>query len=369
MGNAGFLEDRLAPGPERQAAATVTRAAERGARLVRQILAFSRRQAVKPEVIALNDRATELVDMLRRSTRGDIRIVADFAADLWPFECDAAELELALMNLCVNARDAMPSGGLVRVHAVNLPNGIAPDAAAAGNRVGGLVPNADGTPFGDYVRISVTDTGTGIAPEVLTKVFEPFFTTKEVGKGTGLGLSQVYGFAQQAGGVAEIVSAVGIGTTVSIILPRCMAVADAEQTERKTAENAVAAGSGSVLLVEDDEDVAVAAMTILGMIGYRAQHVPNAVTALALLLGGERFDLMFSDIVMPGGMNGLELAQKVRQHFPWLPILLSTGYARPAAEVHQAGFDIIAKPYNAASLLDAIARARQNATQANAETA
>jgi CheY-like chemotaxis protein len=124
------------------------------------------------------------------------------------------------------------------------------------------------------------------------------------------------------------------------------------------------------LLVDDDEDVAVAAMTILGMIGYRAQHVPNAGTALALLLGGERFDLMLSDIVMPGGMNGLELAQKVRQHFPWLPILLSTGYAKPAAEVHQAGFDIIAKPYNAASLLDAIIHARQTAMAAeSAETA
>jgi signal transduction histidine kinase/ActR/RegA family two-component response regulator len=370
MGNAGYLEDRLAPGAERQAAATISRAAERGARLVRQILAFSRRQAVKPEVIALNDRATELLEMLRRSTRGDIRIVADFAADLWPFECDAAELELALMNLCVNARDAMPSGGLVRVHAVNLPNGIAPDAGTAANRVGGLVPKADGTPLGDHVRISVTDTGTGIAPELLPKVFQPFFTTKEVGKGTGLGLSQVYGLAQQAKGAAEIVSTVGAGTTVSIILPRATAASAAQTAELKAANDGAAAGTGTVLLVEDDDDVAAAAMTILGMIGYKAQHVPNAGTALALLIGGARFDLMLSDIVMPGGMSGFELAQKVRQHFPWLPILLSTGYARPAAEVHQAGFDIIAKPYNAASLLDAITRARQGAAAAeSAETA
>jgi signal transduction histidine kinase/ActR/RegA family two-component response regulator len=371
MGNAGFLEDRLAPGPERQAAGTVVRAAERGARLVRQILTLSRHQAVKSETIELTRRAAELVDLLRRSTRGDIRIVADFPAELWPFECDAAELELALMNLCVNARDAMPSGGLVRVHATNLPNGIAPDGAAAGNRIGGLVPNADGLPFGDHVRISVTDTGSGIAPEVLAKVFEPFFTTKEIGKGTGLGLSQVHGFARQAGGAAEISSAVGIGTTVSIILPRCIAASETSAPEGKAANDALAPGSGNVLLVEDDEDVAVAAMTILGMIGYRAQHVPNAGTALALLLGGERFDLMLSDIVMPGGMNGLELAQKVRQHFPWLPILLSTGYAKPAAEVHQAGFDIIAKPYNAASLLDAIIHARQSAMagQEDAETA
>src|SRR3569623_3692799 len=147
MGNAGFLEDRLAPGPERQAAGTIVRAAERGARLVRQILAFSRRQSVKPEVIALNARSAELLDMLRRSTRGDIRIVADFSADLWPFECDVAELELALMSLCVNARDAMPSGGLVRVHAVNLTNGVAPEASAVGARVGGLMPNEAGAPL------------------------------------------------------------------------------------------------------------------------------------------------------------------------------------------------------------------------------
>ncbi|MDQ7248749.1 MASE4 domain-containing protein [Dongia sedimenti] len=369
MGNAGFLEDRLAAGPERQAAGTIVRAAERGARLVRQILAFSRRQAVKPEVIELTGRSTELVDLLRRSTRGDIRIVADFPNDLWPFECDAAELELALMNLCVNARDAMPSGGLVRVHACNCPNGVAPDASGAGSRVGGLVPNPDGPPLGDFVRISVTDTGTGIAPEVLAKAFEPFFTTKEIGKGTGLGLSQVYGFAQQAGGAAEIESAVGIGTTVSIFLPRSMAAAGAETAESKAATDARTPAGGSVLLVEDDEDVAVAAMTILGMIGYRAQHVPNGGTALALLLGGEHFDLMLSDIVMPGGMDGLELAQRVRRHFPWLPILLSTGYARPAAEVHQAGFEIIAKPYNAASLLDAVMRARRAAAGANTETA
>jgi signal transduction histidine kinase/ActR/RegA family two-component response regulator len=370
MGNAGFLEDRLAPGPEREAAATVTRAAERGARLVRQILAFSRRQAVKPETIALNDRAAELVEMLRRSTRGDIRIVADFAADLWPFECDAAEFELALMNLCVNARDAMPSGGLVRLHAVNLPEGIARETSASGNRFGGLVTHEEGKPVGDHVRISVTDTGTGIAPELLAKVFEPFFTTKEVGKGTGLGLSQVNGFAQQARGAAEIASSVGIGTTVSIILPRSIADSGAETAELKAANDVAAPGTGTVLLVEDDEDVAVAAMTILSMIGYKAQHVPNAGTALALLIGGERFDLMLSDIVMPGGMSGFELAQKVRQHFPWLPILLSTGYAKPAAEVHQAGFDIIAKPYNAASLLDAIIHARQSAASGeSAETA
>ena len=356
MGNAGFLESRLPEGPEKQSAATMIRAAERGARLVRQILAFSRRQSVAPEIVDLNRRSAELLDMLQRSTRGDIRIVAEIAADLWPVKCDVAELELALMNLCVNARDAMPKGGLVRLEARNLPAGFDTHPASNANVIGGLTPPADGTAVGDHVRISVVDTGTGIPPEVLKRVFEPFFTTKEVGKGTGLGLSQVYGFAQQAGGAAEISSAVGSGTTVSILLPRAEAETGMELERR--AERAAPVGGGSVLLVDDDQDVAAAAATILAMIGYRAQHVANAGTALALLLGGQRFDLLLSDIVMPGGMNGIELAQRVRLHFPWLPVLLSTGFARPAAEVQQAGFELIAKPYNAASLLDAIIRAR-----------
>jgi signal transduction histidine kinase len=227
MGNAGFLEDRLPDGHEKQAAGAISRAADRGARLVRQILTFSRRQSVKTEVVDLNRRAAELADLLQRSTRGDIRIVTDFSGDLWPFECDVAELELALMNLCVNARDAMPAGGLVRIEARNIPAGaeIKPTAADA-HRIGGF-ESGTAAP-GDFVRLAIADTGTGIPPELLTKVFEPFFTTKAVGKGTGLGLSQVYGFAQQAGGAAEISTVSGAGTTVAIYLPRAGEAAGTE---------------------------------------------------------------------------------------------------------------------------------------------
>jgi signal transduction histidine kinase/CheY-like chemotaxis protein len=365
MGNAGFLEDRLPEGHERKAAAAITRAGDRGARLVRQILTFSRRQSVKLEIVDLNDRAAELADLLQRSTRGDIRIVTDFGADLWPFECDVAELELALMNLCVNARDAMPSGGLVRIEARNIPAGaeVRP-ASPEAHRIGGFQSGTVAP--GDFVCIAIADTGTGVPPELLPKVFEPFFTTKAVGKGTGLGLYQVYGFAQQLGGAAEISTVPGAGTTVAIYLPRTIAAAGAETTVQAAAP---AGRGGMALLVEDDEEVAAAAMTVLSMIGYRSQHVRNAGTALALLLGGERFDLMLSDIVMPGGMNGLDLARRARQHFPWLPVLLSTGFARPAAEVHQAGFQIIAKPYNAASLLDAIDRVRAATAAESAQSA
>ena len=361
MGNAGFLEDRLPAGPERVASGAINRAAERGARLVRQILTFSRRQSVKPETVHLNRRSAELADLLQRSTRGDIRIVTDFSADLWPVSCDVGELELALMNLCVNARDAMPAGGLVRIEARNVPAGTALEQAEGAHRIGGF--DNGSAAEADFVRLAVVDDGTGIPPEVLDKVFEPFFTTKAVGKGTGLGLSQVYGFAHQAGGAAEIVTVPGAGTTVAMYLPRA---AEAGAAEVEPAAKIEVSQGGKVLLVEDDEQVAAAALIMLAMIGYQAKHVSNAGTALALLLGGERFDLMLSDIVMPGGMNGLDLAQRVRAHFPWLPILLATGHARPAAEVHQAGFEIVAKPYNAASLLDAITKARATAAAAAA---
>ena len=365
MGNAGFLEDRLAEGHEQRAAAAISRAGDRGARLVRQILTFSRRQSVKLEIVDLTRRAPELADLLQRSTRGDIRIVTDFSDDLWPFECDVAELELALMNLCVNARDAMPSGGLVRIEARNIPAGAeVKPATPEAHRIGGFQGGAVAP--GDFVRITIADTGSGVPPELLPKVFEPFFTTKAVGKGTGLGLYQVYGFAQQAGGAAEISTVSGAGTTVAIYLPRTNEAAGAETTARPAAP---AARGGMALLVEDDEEVAAAAMIVLSMIGYRSQHVRDAGTALALLLGGERFDLMLSDVVMPGGMSGLDLARRVGQHFPWLPVLLSTGFARPAAEVHQAGFEIIAKPYNAASLLDAINRVRAAAAAEAARSA
>jgi two-component system NtrC family sensor kinase len=185
-------------------------------------------------------------------------------------------------------------------------------------------------------------------------VFEPFFTTKDVGKGTGLGLSQVYGFAQHAGGSATITSTVGEGTTVTIILPRAKAAAAPNAAQNEVAR---VQGSGTVLLVEDDEAVAAAARKMLALLGYQAQHVRDARTALSVLLSGASFVLLFSDIVMPGGMSGIVLARKVRQHFPRLPILLATGAIQAAADVTREGFALIAKPYRADALSDAIRQA------------
>jgi signal transduction histidine kinase/ActR/RegA family two-component response regulator len=337
LGNSEILQSRLPPGTSDRVADSIGRAAERGARLTRQLLAFSRRQALRPEPVDLRRRADDLADLLTRSLRGDIRVVVSFADNLWPIECDVGELELALLNICVNARDAMPGGGLLRIDARNVI------FEAGGACTVDLV--------GDFVSLIVSDTGTGIAPEILARVFEPFFTTKEVGKGTGLGLSQVYGFAVQAGGVATIASEPGRGTAVTLYVPRSnSAIAGAAEEPHA----ATARGTGVILLVEDDEALAEIAGEVLALIGYQSYLVRDARTALAILLGGRKFDLVFSDIVMPGGMSGLELARKVRQHFPSLPILLASGYSQAAAEVAKEGFPIIAKPYRADALADAI---------------
>jgi two-component system NtrC family sensor kinase len=260
------------------------------------------------------------------------------------------------MNLCVNARDAMPGGGVVQLIGQNrsLAANQNPDPASIFNTGSNISDLA-----GDFVALTLSDGGAGISAENLKRVFEPFFTTKEIGKGTGLGLSQVYGFAQQSGGRAAIESVLGQGTSVTIYLPRARVASGAEAAQDRPA---MEHGTGTVLLVEDDEDVAKMAARMLAMIGYKSQHVLDARTALTLLLGGQHFDLLFSDIVMPGDMNGLDLARKVRQHFPRLPILLATGYSRAAADVHRDGFSIIAKPYRADALAAAIASALRHKT-------
>jgi signal transduction histidine kinase/CheY-like chemotaxis protein len=339
QGNAELLGEQGEPGAMARAVDAIMRAAERGERLTRQLLAFSRNQALRPERIDLHQRTDDISELLTRSLRGDIRIALEFADDLWPVECDAGEMELALLNICVNARDAMPAGGLVRVEATNV---VLPSAL---HRTVDLA--------GEFVSIAVSDTGAGIPAGVLAKVFEPFFTTKEIGKGTGLGLAQVRGFAEQAGGTAAIASQVGLGTVVTIYLPRAMRVASDNDAQRPAP---VTKGAGTALVVEDDDAVAETAVKLLAMIGYKATRAQDARTALALLLGGQKFDVIFSDIVMPGGMNGLDLARRIRRHFPDLPVLLASGYSQAAAEVAREGFAIIAKPYRADGLSDAIRR-------------
>ncbi len=339
LGNTEILQQRTDGEAERSMVRSIGRAAERGARLTRQLLAFSRHQTLRPELIDLQSRSQDITELLTRSLRGDIPIVVTLADDVWPVECDISELELALLNISVNARDAMPGGGLLRIDGRNL---TLPDASAPETKL-----------VGAFVALTLTDTGTGIAPPILERVFEPFFTTKEVGKGTGLGLSQVRGFADQIGGTVTIKSELGKGTAVTLYLPRASAQAVVRaENGRMTPVRSV----GAILVVEDDDAVAQTAAQLLDLIGYKSRRVEDARTALSILLGGQTFDLVFSDIIMPGGMSGLELAHKIRRHFPELPVLLASGYSQAAAEVAREGFPIIAKPYRADALAEAIRR-------------
>jgi two-component system NtrC family sensor kinase len=281
--------------------------------------------------------------MLRSSLRGDIAIEVRVPDDLWCTKVDLSELELAILNLAVNARDAMAGGGRLTLAAQNV---VLADAGTIGLK-------------GDYVALSVTDTGAGIPPDMLARVFEPFFTTKEVGKGTGLGLSQVYGFAKQSGGTVTIASQPGRGTTVTLYLPRTHERAEASPAPKPRDAAQRPEARGRVLLVEDNPDVAEITRGHLEEIGYSVIHAGDVAAATAILQEGQGpVDLVFSDIVMPGDRNGLDLARQVRaEHGGRVPVLLATGYSDVAQAAADEGFPILRKPYSAADLREALAKA------------
>jgi two-component system NtrC family sensor kinase len=280
--------------------------------------------------------------MLKRSLRGDIEIKA-FASDrTCRARVDPGELELALLNLGVNARDAMPNGGVLSL-------------AVRHVRLSGEA-EVDGL-SGEFVAIELMDCGTGIAAEVLPRVFDPYFTTKGAGKGTGLGLSQVYGFAKQSGGTAIIQSKLGRGTTVSIYLP---ATEEAVPVERKhpALVDQIQSEKGTALLVEDNEEVASVSAAYLEQLGYTVEVTLNGSDALQKLQNGHSYDLIFSDLLMPGSVAGLDLARLVRSNHPHIPILLTTGYSQKAQEAVREGFLILRKPYDLQSLFKAIRELR-----------
>jgi two-component system NtrC family sensor kinase len=288
----------------------------------------------------------ELQDLLRSSLRGDIAVQVDVPGDVWPVQADPTEFELAILNIAVNARDAMPNGGRLTLAASNLrlPNDKVPDLA------------------GDFVAVTATDTGQGIAPEVMGHIFEPFFTTKEVGKGTGLGLSQVYGFARQCGGTANVTSQSGYGTTITLYLPRSELPVTAARVEDERATLAHHGRGLRVLLVEDNPEVAEIARTHLQEFGYDVAYAARAEVALEVLdSGSPRFDAVFTDIVMPGEINGLDLARRVRLSHPGLPVVLATGYSSVAQEALDEGFLILRKPYDLRSLGQALTQAAAEA--------
>ena len=307
-------------------------AVEQARKLTGRLLAFSRRQTLFPEPVDLKGMIAGMDDMLRQSLRGDIRLDLDLPEQVWPVEVDPTELQIALINIAANARDAMPKGGSFRVKIENtvLRQGELREAVA----------------------ISMSDTGHGIPPEALSQVFEPFFTTKEVGHGTGLGLPQVYGFAQQSGGTVDIRSDVGRGTTVTIYLPKNRA--PARKSDERTAAPIPQSQPLRILLVEDNPQVAEVATAILTERGHSIIHAETADEALGMLHSGVTFDLAFTDLVMPGKHDGLGLARIIRRKWPALPILLASGYSEAVGRATEEGFTLIAKPYQPEALANAL---------------
>jgi signal transduction histidine kinase len=296
------------------------KASLRGADLTRQLLAFSRQQRLQPRVINLNDLVKGVTSLLRRTIATNIEIKTELDSDLWLAEVDPAQVESALVNLAVNARDAMPNGGQLTIETVNKKL----DGPYAVENVG--------VAAGDYAMLSVSDTGTGIPPAILNRVFDPFFTTKEVGKGTGLGLSMVYGFAKQSGGHVKIYSEEGHGTAVRLYLPRAkqgtMTVNTADEPD-----GAHMAGNGEcILVVEDNEDVRSLVTRHLGELGYQVLLAGNAAEALKVVEGPEQLDMLFTDIVMPGKVTCEDLVKRAREVRPNLAVLLTSGFSEAAMQ-------------------------------------
>jgi signal transduction histidine kinase/CheY-like chemotaxis protein len=309
------------------------RSAEHGAQLTKQLLSFARKQPLQAEVVEVGRALTEFVSFSSRPIGHDVTVTLSLAAGLWLSRLDPAQLQAALLNLVINARDAMPKGGRVVI--------------AAGNETvrAGEVPDL---PPGDYVRISVEDSGRGMTPAVLARAFEPFFTTKGVGKGSGLGLSMVYGFAKQSGGSLRVRSAPGAGTTVELFLPRSLA--PEPEAPRVAQPSPSPSQETCILVVDDDEDVRSMSAGALRDMGYRVFEAPGAADAIALLQN-RSVDLLFSDVVMPGGMNGLELSTEARKIQPGLAVLLTTGYAESFDRSPSDGqLQVLAKPFRPSDL-------------------
>ena len=306
---------------------SMRRAIDRGATLTQQLLAFARQQPLQPETRNVNRLITGFESVLRRAGNSSILFEVRLDPMVRNTVIDAARFESALLNLVVNARDAMPEGGRIEIATAN--------ATLADDEV-------DGLPAGEYVRLAVTDTGTGMDPETVARAFEPFYTTKEVGKGTGLGLSQVYGFIKQSGGEIVIRSKQGEGTTIAIYLP---AVATEDRDYRK-------ADTETVLIVEDEPDLLDVASSLFMSMGYDVMTATSGQEAMNALASRD-VDILFTDIVMPDGINGIDLATFTREHYPHIKVMLASGYPQPALKLDRGKlgeFAFVAKPYRLSDL-------------------
>ena len=329
-GHAQLLRQRVGDDPGMaRAVEAIELAAARGEALTRQLLTFSRRHTVSPSVFELAERIDAFGTMIASVVGTEVKLVTTIEPKVWPVKVDANEFELALVNITLNARDAMRSRGTITLTAENV-------ILSGGETIAKVE--------GEFVALRIADTGSGIAPDLLPKVFDPFFTTKPVEKGSGLGLSQVYGFAHQSGGTVTIESELGKGTIVTLYLPRGHQTDDPVLNEPETE----CASGGTVLVVEDNPEVAEVSLSMLAQLGYRVRTVGHAAAALEAI-NREHFDLVVSDIIMAGSMDGLGLARAIRERHPGLPVLLVTGYSHMVDEV-SADFIVMRKPFKFAEL-------------------
>ena len=346
-GNHELLEMELEDPEQRDLLARANNAALMGARLTNRLLTFARRRRLDPVVLDLNEQVLGMAELLRRTLGESIALGTLLAPQLWATRTDPSEIENAVLNLAINARDAMPAGGKL---VIETRNDMLDEAAVA---------NEVGVELGDYVRMSVSDTGVGMAPAVIARVFEPFYTTKEPGKGTGLGLSVIYGFVKQSGGHVTIYSEQGKGTTVNLYLPR--AIVDAEHAAGAGQRIPATSASGeTILLVEDNAQVRKVTAKRLQNLGYGVVEAENAAGAIEVLSSGRDIDLVFSDVVMPGGMSGFDLAQWARKNAPAVAVLLTSGFAEDVARAGETfawELEILRKPYSGADLARTIRKA------------
>lgn len=317
------LMDRTSdPLKQERLKAGIRQAVDRGSKLTRQLLAFSRRTPLNPEVVNLRERLRGMDALLERSLGESIEVVMHLPSDLWPVEVDASELEVAILNIALNARDAMPRGGIIVVEAAN------------------VAASADAP---DRVKIAVTDSGTGIAPELVGKIFEPFYTTKGVGQGTGLGLSQVYGFARASGGEVFVDSVLDEGTAITLALPRTLLTPKAKDNP---ATAMASFNRQRILLVEDDDSVADAVGGMLHELGFQIERAVNGEDALQRLERNPDFDLVLSDMIMPGNVSGIDLVRTIRQKVPDVSTMLMTGYSAAASSAAKEGVPLLSKPFS-----------------------
>lgn len=351
IGNLELIDARVEDENLRDLLQDAQEAADLGATLTDRLLTFARRQPLTPSVVDLNGIVLSMSELLRRTLGENVDLSAVLDNELWHAVIDPGQVENALLNLAINARDAMEGGGRLTIESQNAD--VDEDYVAA---VPGLVS-------GNYVLISVSDTGTGMPAEVVDRVFEPFFTTKETGRGTGLGLSMVYGFAKESGGHVTVYSEQGVGTTVNLYLPRAVADVDVAVADVPVSANGTLAGE-KILVVEDSERVRRLTRRRLEDLGYTVTEAENAPSALEILAENAQFDLVLSDVVMPGGMTGYDLHDRIKVDYPSIAVLLTSGYAEAAVRrgvENGNSLLFLRKPYRTADLAEAVAKALKRA--------